>query len=176
LTLSGGPQVQRLTDLPVPAVDQEWSLILPPRTAGSRPKAVAHPRSAALRQRRRRLCRGAVRPAKQWTELPANGLARLDETRSWAAEFVCWYDVEHRHSGIRYLSPQEGLARHGQTTMSVAGFVALIAGSLLGPAGGARPEAAVPASSAQSVCCRDQLLRTTLGGVQVPLMIDGSDQ
>jgi putative transposase len=46
----------------------------------------------------------------------------LEEARVWAAEFVHWYNVDHRHSGIRYVSPQQrhaGLdqailaARHG---------------------------------------------------------------
>ena len=27
--------------------------------------------------------------------------------RAWAAEFVRWYTVDHRHSGIRYVSPQQ---------------------------------------------------------------------
>jgi transposase InsO family protein len=47
------------------------------------------------------------RTAKYRPEFPAKGFASLDEARSWAAEFVRWYNVDHRHSGIRYVSPQQ---------------------------------------------------------------------
>jgi transposase InsO family protein len=47
------------------------------------------------------------RTAKYRPEFPAKGFASLDEARSWAAEFVRWYNLEHRHSGIRYVSPQQ---------------------------------------------------------------------
>lgn len=47
------------------------------------------------------------RTAKYRPEFPAKGFANLDEARAWAAEFVRWYNVDHRHSGIRYVSPQQ---------------------------------------------------------------------
>ena len=47
------------------------------------------------------------RTAKYRPEFPAKGFAGLDEARAWAAEFVRWYNVDHRHSGIRYVSPQQ---------------------------------------------------------------------
>jgi putative transposase len=47
------------------------------------------------------------RTAKYRPEFPAKGFNTLDEARSWAAEFVRWYNVDHRHSGIRYVSPQQ---------------------------------------------------------------------
>ena len=47
------------------------------------------------------------RTAKYRPEFPAQGFASLDEARAWAAEFVRWYNVDHRHSGIRYVSPQQ---------------------------------------------------------------------
>ena len=47
------------------------------------------------------------RTAKYRPEFPAKGFASLDEARAWAAEFVRWYNVDHRHSGIRYVSPQQ---------------------------------------------------------------------
>lgn len=47
------------------------------------------------------------RTAKYRPEFPTKGFASLDEARAWAAEFVHWYNVEHRHSGIRYVSPQQ---------------------------------------------------------------------
>jgi putative transposase len=45
------------------------------------------------------------RTAKYRPEFPAKGFADLDEARAWAAGFVRWYNVDHRHSGIRYVSP-----------------------------------------------------------------------
>ncbi len=29
------------------------------------------------------------------------------QVRAWAADFVHWYNVDHRHSGIRYVSPAQ---------------------------------------------------------------------
>jgi hypothetical protein len=40
-------------------------------------------------------------------EIPTKGFATLDEARAWAASFVHWYNVDHRHSGIRYVSPAQ---------------------------------------------------------------------
>ena len=48
-----------------------------------------------------------LRTAKYRPEFPTKGLADLDAARSWAAQFVGWYNVEHRHSGIRYVSPAQ---------------------------------------------------------------------
>jgi putative transposase len=47
------------------------------------------------------------RTAKYRPEFPARGFASLDEARSWAAEFMRWYNEEHRHSGIRYVTPEQ---------------------------------------------------------------------
>jgi transposase InsO family protein len=47
------------------------------------------------------------RTAKYRPEFPANGFADLAAARAWALEFVRWYNVEHRHSGIRYVSPAQ---------------------------------------------------------------------
>jgi transposase InsO family protein len=50
------------------------------------------------------------RTAKYRPEFPASGFADLQAARNWAAGFVRWYNHEHRHSGIRYVSPAQ---RHG---------------------------------------------------------------
>jgi putative transposase len=50
------------------------------------------------------------RTAKYRPEFPATGFADLDAARIWAAGFVRWYNHDHRHSGIRYVSPAQ---RHG---------------------------------------------------------------
>ena len=47
------------------------------------------------------------RTAKYRPEFPTKGFADLDAARTWAAEFVRWYNIEHRHSGIRYVSPAQ---------------------------------------------------------------------
>jgi putative transposase len=47
------------------------------------------------------------RTAKYRPEFPAQGFETLGEARAWAAEFVRWYNVDHRHSGIRYVSPHQ---------------------------------------------------------------------
>lgn len=47
------------------------------------------------------------RTAKYRPEFPASGFESLETARAWAADFVHWYNVEHRHSGIRYVSPDQ---------------------------------------------------------------------
>jgi transposase InsO family protein len=47
------------------------------------------------------------RTAKYRPEFPAKGFADLDTARNWAMRFVCWYNHDHRHSGIRYVSPAQ---------------------------------------------------------------------
>jgi putative transposase len=31
----------------------------------------------------------------------------IEHSRSWSADFVNWYNTEHRHSGIGYVTPQQ---------------------------------------------------------------------
>ena len=47
------------------------------------------------------------RTAKYRPEFPAGGFPDLEASRQWARSFVDWYNVEHRHSGIRYVSPAQ---------------------------------------------------------------------
>jgi putative transposase len=47
------------------------------------------------------------RTAKYRPEFPTQGFADLDCARAWADGFVHWYNVDHRHSGIRYVSPAQ---------------------------------------------------------------------
>lgn len=49
------------------------------------------------------------RTAKYRPEFPVSGFEDLEHARQWASDFVRWYNVDHRHSGIKYVSPQ---ARH----------------------------------------------------------------
>jgi len=47
------------------------------------------------------------RTAKYRPEFPVKGFDDLDDARAWAAQFVRWYNHDHRHSGIRYVSPAQ---------------------------------------------------------------------
>lgn len=47
------------------------------------------------------------RTAKYRPEFPASGFVDLATARGWATQFVRWYNFDHRHSGIRYVSPEQ---------------------------------------------------------------------
>jgi transposase InsO family protein len=47
------------------------------------------------------------RTAKYRPEFPLRGFVDLDAARQWAMRFVQWYNHEHRHSGIRYVTPAQ---------------------------------------------------------------------
>ena len=47
------------------------------------------------------------RTAKYRPEFPAKGFQDLDAARGWAFRFVHWYNEEHRHSGIKYVTPAQ---------------------------------------------------------------------
>jgi putative transposase len=58
------------------------------------------------------------RTAKYRPEFPAQGFADIAAARAWAAGFVHWYNVEHRHSGIRYVSPAQRHAGEDQAILA----------------------------------------------------------
>ena len=45
--------------------------------------------------------------AKYRPQFPVGGFADLLQARAWAADFAHWYNFEHRHSGIRYVTPAQ---------------------------------------------------------------------
>ncbi|GAC1527177.1 MAG: hypothetical protein NVS2B4_04390 [Ramlibacter sp.] len=47
------------------------------------------------------------RTAKYRPEFPVKGFANLEAARQWAADFVHWYNLEHRHSAIGYVTPAQ---------------------------------------------------------------------
>jgi transposase InsO family protein len=45
------------------------------------------------------------RTMKYCPQWPSKGFGSLDEVRQWDHDFVRWYNEEHRHSGIKYVTP-----------------------------------------------------------------------
>lgn len=50
--------------------------------------------------------------AKYCPMYPRKPFASLEDARSWTLTFTAWYNNEHRHSGIRFVTPAQ---RHAQT-------------------------------------------------------------
>jgi putative transposase len=49
----------------------------------------------------------AFKTMKYCPQWPESGFMSLEDARAWVEEFVAWYNGEHRHSGIRYVTPNE---------------------------------------------------------------------
>lgn len=47
------------------------------------------------------------RTAKYRPAFPVRGFDDLQHARCWATDLVRWYNVDHRHSGLRYVSPAQ---------------------------------------------------------------------
>jgi putative transposase len=58
------------------------------------------------------------RTAKYRPQFPSAGFADLDAARAWATQFVGWYNHDHRHSGIRYVSPAQRHAGEDHTILA----------------------------------------------------------
>jgi putative transposase len=58
------------------------------------------------------------RTAKYRPEFPTKGFADLEQARAWAADFVGWYNHDHLHSGIRYVSPAQRHTGEDQTILA----------------------------------------------------------
>jgi putative transposase len=58
------------------------------------------------------------RTAKYCPQYPAGGFPDLEAARRWASEFVNWYNNEHRHSGIRFVTPAQRHAGHDREILS----------------------------------------------------------
>jgi putative transposase len=57
------------------------------------------------------------RTAKYRPEFPTKGFADLLQARQWAFDFVHWYNHDHLHSGIRYVSPAQRHDGHDQAVL-----------------------------------------------------------
>ena len=49
---------------------------------------------------------------------PEKGFSTLEEARAWVESFVNWYNEEHRHSGIRYVTPGQRHRGEDRTLLS----------------------------------------------------------
>lgn len=47
------------------------------------------------------------RTLKYCPQWPAEGFASLEAARGWVQDFMGWYNDEHRHSRIRFVTPSE---------------------------------------------------------------------
>jgi putative transposase len=58
------------------------------------------------------------RTAKYRPVFPQKGFTDLTAARQWASCFVHWYNHEHRHSGIRYVTPAQRHAGHDRALLA----------------------------------------------------------
>jgi transposase InsO family protein len=58
------------------------------------------------------------RTLKHTPAYPRLPFASCEAARQWVARFVTWYNTEHRHSAIRYVTPDQ---RHGGADLAGAG-------------------------------------------------------
>lgn len=47
------------------------------------------------------------RTCKYTPNWPTRGFATIDEARAWVQSFASWYNFEHRHSAIRFVTPDQ---------------------------------------------------------------------
>jgi len=40
-------------------------------------------------------------------DTPVNGFKTIQDARDWVLKFVRWYNTEHRHSALNYVTPQQ---------------------------------------------------------------------
>lgn len=53
------------------------------------------------------ICEALFRTLKYRPGFPRRPFASLDEARAWVADFVAWYNGEHLHSALRYVTPND---------------------------------------------------------------------
>ena len=47
------------------------------------------------------------RTCKYRPEYPSTGFATMAEARAWVMKFAAWYNTEHRHSGLNFVTPEQ---------------------------------------------------------------------
>jgi putative transposase len=58
------------------------------------------------------------RTCKYRPDYPYNGFSDLDEARAWVLKFVGWYNHEHKHSGLKFISPVQRHKGQSETIMA----------------------------------------------------------
>ena len=58
------------------------------------------------------------RTCKYCPSYPAGGFATMDEARTWVQTFVHWYNYNHHHSGIKFLTPNQRHSGQGEEILS----------------------------------------------------------
>jgi putative transposase len=58
------------------------------------------------------------RTCKYRPDYPHNGFSDLDEARAWVLKFVRWYNHEHKHSGLKFISPAQRHSGQSETIMA----------------------------------------------------------
>ncbi|WP_420795897.1 IS3 family transposase [Candidatus Symbiobacter mobilis] len=58
------------------------------------------------------------RTMKYCPKYPAKPFGTLDQAREWVLGFVTWYNNEHRHSGIRFVTPEQRHRRMDQELLA----------------------------------------------------------
>ena len=59
------------------------------------------------------------RTGKYHPSLPPEGFAELREARQWAHQLITWYNQQHRHSSLRFVTPEQ--KHNGQDVFLLAG-------------------------------------------------------
>ena len=47
------------------------------------------------------------RTCKYRPEYPVNGFATIEDARAWVLSFSRWYNMEHKHSGLKFTAPEQ---------------------------------------------------------------------
>jgi transposase InsO family protein len=79
------------------------------RASYSRPRVSDHNASVAA----------MFRTAKYLPQFPTKGFSDLEHAREWASSVVHWYNHDHRHSGVRYVSPAQRHAGEDRNVLQV---------------------------------------------------------
>jgi transposase InsO family protein len=73
------------------------------------------------------ICEAIFRTLKYRPGFPRKPFASLDAARSWVAGFVTWYNSEHLHSALRYVTPSDRHAGRDKAILAQRNVVYLAA-------------------------------------------------
>ena len=83
-------------------------------------KPMAHPTAPDWIFRRPRVSNdnpyseSIFRTCKYRPNYPIGGFATINDSRTWVKEFVHWYNYNHHHSGIKFLTPHQRHSGQGE--------------------------------------------------------------